>query len=162
RPALPYGCLPGPVIGPGQPYVPGQPVLPNVPSAPLAQPGPEAVPPGTDSFAQAPEAGTAGGGSFTPNMLGAPNAGPCILRRVSFPTTAFVGPGGRPQQLLATRSVLVPQSGRGPYKIAENESPRPQDRVFLSYNYFNDTSTAFSGLPHSDLHRETFGFEKTF
>src|SRR5262249_29857955 len=46
---------------------------------------------------------------------------------------------------------------RGAFKIADNESPRPQDRVFVNYNYFDrilGTSV--------DLNRETLGFEKTF
>ena len=42
----------------------------------------------------------------------------------------------------------------GAFKISENESPLPTDRVFFNYNYFsNDFST---------LQQETFGFEKTF
>jgi hypothetical protein len=45
---------------------------------------------------------------------------------------------------------------RGAYKISENESPVPQDRVFLGYNYYNNVRKV------SDVHRETPGFEKTF
>ena len=45
---------------------------------------------------------------------------------------------------------------RGAYKIAEGESPRPADRAYLSYNYFNNVERV------SDLHRETVGVEKTF
>src|SRR5690349_18027260 len=41
-------------------------------------------------------------------------------------------------------------------KIAENESPRPLDRVFVGYNYFD--SLKGLGTPSSDVHRETFGF----
>lgn len=43
----------------------------------------------------------------------------------------------------------------GALKIAENESPLPQDRVFLTYNYYSE-------VLDSDFHRETLGFEKTF
>jgi hypothetical protein len=57
--------------------------------------------------------------------------------------------------------VQFPQLSYASYKIAENESPRPTDRIFATYSYF-------SGLPTSpstrsfDVHRETVGFEKTF
>jgi hypothetical protein len=49
---------------------------------------------------------------------------------------------------------------RGGFKIADNESPRPTDRVFVTYNYYNSLTT-FGG-PTFDLHREMIGFEKTF
>lgn len=42
----------------------------------------------------------------------------------------------------------------GSFKIAENESARPLDRVFIGYTYFNNIG--------SDAHREVAGFEKTF
>jgi len=45
---------------------------------------------------------------------------------------------------------------RGAYKISENESPVPQDRAFIGYNYYNNVQKV------ADVHRETFGFEKTF
>jgi hypothetical protein len=60
----------------------------------------------------------------------------------------------------STTSARIVQVGRGAFKISENESPRPQDRVFINFNYFNNLST-FGG-PSPDLYRETFGFEKTF
>jgi hypothetical protein len=37
-----------------------------------------------------------------------------------------------------TRTVLVPVTTLGAFNIAENESPRPQDRVFAFYNFFGD------------------------
>lgn len=37
-----------------------------------------------------------------------------------------------------TRTVLVPIASLGTFNVAENESPRPQDRVFGYYNYFGD------------------------
>ncbi len=44
---------------------------------------------------------------------------------------------------------------RGAAKIAENESPRPQDRVYGAYNYYQDVQSIF------DVHREMVGIEKT-
>ena len=96
-----------------------------------------------------------------------------------------------------TRSVVSFAFAAGSMKIAENESPRPQDRVFFTYNFFsnlhapgnqpgggtttdqttaqtigrgrtstntNVVTTTFPTSPivTADLHREVFGFEKTF
>jgi hypothetical protein len=50
-------------------------------------------------------------------------------------------------------------------KVAEGNSPRPVDRVFLDFNYYNDlgkTSVANPLLREVDLYRYVFGFEKTF
>jgi hypothetical protein len=46
---------------------------------------------------------------------------------------------------------------RGAFKIAENESPRPQDRIFATYNYYDQVL----GGP-LQVHREMVGIEKTF
>ena len=50
---------------------------------------------------------------------------------------------------------------RGAFKIAENESPRPVDRVYFNYNLFNnvDQGPLFG---RQDVSRYTFGYEKTF
>ena len=37
-----------------------------------------------------------------------------------------------------TRVVFIPVSGMGAFNVGENESPRPQDRVFVFYNFFDD------------------------
>jgi hypothetical protein len=52
-------------------------------------------------------------------------------------------------------------------KIAEGESPRPVDRVFYQYNYYNNLNKARWTSPTEPIHnvelgRHTFGFEKTF
>jgi hypothetical protein len=93
-----------------------------------------------------------------------------------------------------TVTVLVPSLSAGAFKIADNESPRPVDRVFFTWNYFSNIrdpqsgpinpvntsltssaetirditvtslDTSIPGLPRAsaNLHREVFGFEKTF
>jgi hypothetical protein len=86
-------------------------------------------------------------------------------------------------------NVRVPIATRGAFKIAENESPAPEDRVFFTYNFYSDVTgpaalsqfpetrtiqtvingnpttitTRFAGFPSPrlDVHREAFGFEKT-
>jgi hypothetical protein len=94
-----------------------------------------------------------------------------------------------PVTTLETVRVLVASAGA--FKIAENESPIPVDRVFLTYNFYDNVtgpagpfsfprtttqtsidaagnpvvaSTLFPGVapPALDLHREVLGFEKTF
>jgi hypothetical protein len=47
----------------------------------------------------------------------------------------------------------------GSFKISDNESVAPVDRVFLTYNYYD--VDGFHGNS-SSLNREVFGFEKTF
>jgi hypothetical protein len=62
--------------------------------------------------------------------------------------------------VVTRRAVHVPIVSRGAFKISEDESPRPQDRVFIGYNYFADVSVP--GVNTFQVHRETFGFEKAF
>jgi hypothetical protein len=62
-------------------------------------------------------------------------------------------------------TAVVP-SVRG-FKIADYESPRPLDRVYVAFNYFDDVNRAVNLRAGIDLHdvrvyRETFGVEKTF
>ena len=51
-------------------------------------------------------------------------------------------------------------------KIAEGESPRPVDRVFYRFNYYDNINPSRFNQPTSDIHnvtlyRNSFGFEKT-
>ncbi len=53
------------------------------------------------------------------------------------------------------------------FKVAEGESPRPMDRVFFRYNYYNDISPSQWKDPTQPVHNVnldlyTFGMEKTF
>jgi hypothetical protein len=92
--------------------------------------------------------------------------------------TGAVIPAGTPLTATAasnlresTRTVLpavstgaLPLLARGAFKIADNESPRPQDRVFLTYNFYNNVDASLNppGFPQTNVHREGIGFEKTF
>jgi hypothetical protein len=168
---------------------------------PAPTPAPASQAPSTDSFAQAPAAGTPSGESFNTAMIGDLAAGSFILGTVPHTEFGFVtqrtfrGPNGQgflqttvrltngtttqntviPFQFTGspstrtqsftrqtTTQALIPQTGRGAFKIAENESPRPTDRVFLTYNYFNGVGSGIPNIPTFDTNRETFGFEKTF
>jgi hypothetical protein len=62
-------------------------------------------------------------------------------------------------------SALAP-SVRG-MKIAENQSPQPQDRIFYSFNYYSNLNASIDkrfDTPINNLqaYRSIFGFEKTF
>lgn len=57
---------------------------------------------------------------------------------------------------------LPPPWAKG-YKMADNQSPRPQDRVFAAFNFFDNlTQPAGSTLHSVKVYREFFGLEKTF
>ena len=69
-------------------------------------------------------------------------------------------PNGQPRA-----SVVAPPARS--YKMSDDQSPRPQDRAFLDFNYYDNVGAAISrrlGIPLHDVavYRETFGFEKTF
>jgi len=58
-------------------------------------------------------------------------------------------------------------SGSGGFKIADNNSPMPQDRVYLNFNFFNDflaatNSSQGTGVQNMNVYRESLGMEKTF
>jgi hypothetical protein len=77
-----------------------------------------------------------------------------------FPPPRFPAP---PSPRLA--SALSP-AVRG-FKIGENQSPQPQDRIFYSFNFFDNLNArlnkAFEApVDHIKAYREIFGFEKTF
>ncbi len=102
--------------------------------------------------------------------------------------TQTATPSPTTTNVTGSRVVLVPVANQGAFKAAENASPRPQDRVFAFYNFYGDirgpagaynapsttvttgtsglfntsTTTTIPGAPFVNLHRETFGFEKTF
>lgn len=69
-------------------------------------------------------------------------------------------PPGRP-----ITAALSP-SARG-FKISENQSPKPQDRVFATMGYFSDINGAVNRqlggyIQNMTVYRELFGIEKTF
>ncbi len=70
---------------------------------------------------------------------------------------AFVsGPSWGGQQI-----ILPVAGGDRRYKLSENTSPIPMDRVFFTYNVFDDAVVDSNGNP-IDLNRYLFGAEKTF
>src|SRR5439155_99725 len=151
-PPAPYAPVAPPQTAPGQPEQlrppaqPGQPTPEAAAESPSVQLGAEGMgarDTGTVAFAAPTMIGDLGAGTFARQVIVTPIG---------------VSTNGHPQFAVSNR--VVPLPGRGAFKIEENESPRPLDRVFVSYNYFN--SVGLPGTPSYDLHREVAGFEKAF
>jgi hypothetical protein len=139
---------------PAAPPTTTAPATPGAPAAPAAPPAAPTLAPVTDVFQQAPRTSTMAAPGFQPFMIGDQLGG---VVRTSTPTPSnplLARPGGVVG--------AIAQAGRGAFKITDNESPRPVDRVFFNYNYFNRVGTGVPDSPIFDIHRETFGFEKTF
>jgi len=149
-------CLPAPAP-PGCP-APATPATPSTSPTQPDQPTP-AQPQASDAFAQSPEAGSQVAGSFDPGVFG-DLIGSQGQRILAVPGSAAAA------GLLANGNrvaVAAPLPYRGTFKISENESPLPTDRVFFNYNYFDNVThgTPFA-VGSANLDRETVGFEKTF
>lgn len=117
---------------------------PSYPAAP-----PTALPSTPPSAPAAPEAPTVDLSAVAPQSLLAGSG----------ETTAFA-----PNMFGDSSSVSAFNSSA---KIAENESPRPLDRLFFSFNYYNNVDRSILSTTASSIHnvqsfRYTFGAEKTF
>jgi hypothetical protein len=98
----------------------------------------------SSAFSQAPPSGTSEAASFAPQMIGS-SQNQTIIRPVvvtTVLTTAAGTPLGTVTEQIRYRQPVI---SRGAFQIADNESPRPQDRLYLSYNYFN--SLRFETFP---------------
>lgn len=196
-----------------QKQAPTQP--PTTQPAPTDQaPAQAAQPPGTDVFTQAPSTGGEAMAGPNPQMIG--DRGPfCVMRTFNLPavqtTSVFqntlrqIGIDIFGKLIIQNVPVLISRttstvsspvmaclpvaSTAIGFKVADNQSPMPADRVFFTYNYFNNlhspnaalangqtisqqttvnglttvTSTVIPGtVPRLDLNGEVIGFEKTF
>jgi hypothetical protein len=167
--AGPFGVYPG---GTGTPPVGG---APGTPGAAGVGPGP-AAPPITSALAAegglAGLAGEVGAGALanlTPAMIG--DQSPyTLMKAIAVPPIPTPFPPPRPGVSPVTRTAksiagVVPAI-RG-FKIADNQSPRPTDRVFNSFNFFDNVNRALNerlGAPIQNMlvYRQVYGFEKTF
>jgi hypothetical protein len=106
-----------------------------------------------------------------------PRAGPVpqnIVAGTTFSVDVFVNgvrvPAGQPLPAALVSGLLanarIPAGGASVLpllKIVENESAAPQDRWYTTYNYYNDVDRRLNPAPaQENVHREIFGFEKTF
>jgi hypothetical protein len=192
-PAAPAPTTPPAPTPPTPPTAPSAAPAPG--AAPALPPGAQATPTPTPAAAAAtppaaPPAGPTAGAEFAavsaanlaaaagaqglgfsdaPVMIG--DEGPLAYRRF-FP--AQVPPPPTPPHP-PTPPVPNPFRGRTPpaapwirgFKIADNQSPRPQDRFFFSFNYFNNlngdiNSRIGADVSHLKVYRQLYGFEKTF
>lgn len=176
-PYTPPCNTPGTTVVPGVPLAPGTIGAPGAGVAPggtipgATPPGVGAIPPGVGAgagAAAAPSDGDSARGavgetgsdalaSAAPQMIGdLGGTGFAGYRPRSSSNILGTTPTSRGGQKYE-RALIAARSG---VKIAENESPRPLDRAFITYNYFNGINTFGGG--QADLHRGIIGFEKTF
>jgi len=135
---------------------------------------------GSDSpFAPAPAPAPAPAAGLGGSLAGAAGAltmigdGPSLSIRQQFPT--FPGAPGVPPPNPPNAPPSTPDPRRASslipsvraLKVAENQSPRPQDRVYFTYNYFDNLNESLnrrfeSPLKDINASRYIFGLEKTF
>ena len=208
----PRNCKNCPQIPYIEPITPGTNVTPGATVAPPAvNPDKKDAPPAKVEAPEAPKeepryepmvSAALGDTSFAmsaaPQMMG-DFAGSCLRRTVLVPTTVTQtivkgsGPFTTTTSVTTTQvpvtvcTPVVSRDGSG-FKIGDNESPIPMDRVFFSYNYFRNLQGMPGSAPGSttvvnaavaaietttvvapvdvrerlNLHREIFGIEKTF
>jgi hypothetical protein len=109
--------------------------------------------------------------SVSPPPVNVPLSAPLTITPAPFTVTPppVVVPGFTPVvvQEMQCAQVLAAASRASSFKISEDESPLPQDRLYFGFNYFNNVNAAVNermGGFVSDMtaYRDTFGFEKTF
>jgi hypothetical protein len=88
--------------------------------------------------------------------------------QVPITSIAFAPPQGQAAAAAAagSRTGIVAPAVRT-FKISDDESPQPRDRVFVDFNYYDNIGAAVNSrlgidLRNIDVYRETFGVEKTF
>ena len=162
----PAAAMPPSAIAPA-PNV--NPMTPDA-TAPMTSPAPSQAPdPSFQPIASAALGDNSVAVGFQPAMFG--DTGPIVT--VSPSTTpgnsgtsgtgtsgAGTNGAGTPTTTNGRTRIQIPLVSYAGYRIAENESPRPTDRVFATYNYYNGVPTT-PGFPGFDVHREIIGFEKT-
>jgi hypothetical protein len=119
-----------------QPYIPYP--CPT-PQAPSTQPQQPEVPP-------QPQAPAAQEPAFSPEAFGATGGGETFAAA----TPGVIGDGG----IRGTTQAAIRANS---FKISENESPRPTNRIYFDYNYFNNVQGT-----GNNVNRMMPGFEQTF
>lgn len=118
-----------------------------------------------NNFSQAPPAGGEAAASANPGMIGDSLAYITGGSRIVSSSGSVIS--GSPVSS-SSRVTVVRSLAGSSFKIADNESPIPQDRVFLNTDYFtrvlHEVRSAGGNGPQPSLRlaREVFGFEKTF
>jgi hypothetical protein len=168
----PGGKMPGaPSAAPGAGAQGAAPTPPGAPAPvapaetpPAAAPSPEAEALNAAATFSPAEGGAMGGAGGVFNMLG--DQAP-IFGRPTPPS-----PPHQPGRPTGVSGILATKGGtsvpwiRG-FKISDNQSPLPQDRVFANFNYFNNVNYAIDRKFNApvngiQIYRYLAGFEKTF
>ena len=106
-----------------------------------------------------------GGGNLT--MLGDQgpfsNVSAFQVRQPGLPPPGRPPVPGQPGQGLLRGAVLIPSIRN--FKVSDNQSPRPQDRIYFSFSFFDDVNSAINqrrsaSVSNMRVFRETFGFRK--
>ena len=177
------------VTAPGATF--GPPATPNATVGPPNSFQNPAVPGSASTFFNptAPTSGLGGAlsdtASFFPNVLGDQGTflgTDLIAIRQLLPSNGFPLPPGLPNPDRPPVPGRPGMGGNAPtanrlapavfprvrnFKVAENQSPRPVDRIYFNFNFFDGVNTAqFASLNvplnNMKLYREVIGFEKTF
>jgi hypothetical protein len=109
------------------------------------------------------EVGASAEAAFAPpNIIG-------DMSPLGFRSFQTIGPPGQsgPPGVPGSGGSAVPYPTVRAFKISENQSPRPQDRFYFDFNFYNNVNkaaNAFDGVPIKNMqaYRYLFGFEKTF
>jgi hypothetical protein len=155
------GTTPAPTPSPATP----EPTTPDTSTPPVTDTN--TMPPDTGAGTQGDTLG-AQGAFLSPAMIGDAPGAPTLSRLSIAPPPNHPFPPGRIPTVPSLRSkvsLFIP-TVQG-LKIAEYQSPRPQDRIYFMYNYFNNVNgpvNARLGSPVSNLNvnRYIWGVEKTF
>ncbi|MBL8865466.1 MAG: hypothetical protein JNK93_07880 [Planctomycetia bacterium] len=146
---------PQPMPRPGTPATPSGPTTPATPTPGTSRVLAGPTPPNFDLAST----GTRGRSIELPNMYGDFQEVASLARGTASNTGILLNESNR----VGAGRLPVPVI-RGAYKISENEAPRPVDRVYLTYHYFYDVNPGQRqrfDLPITNVHRQTFGIEKT-
>jgi hypothetical protein len=167
-PSIPSAAVPGPAGAPAASaaaptpgaYPTATPEAPSIPSAAVPIPS-ESTPSAADIFGEA-GAGTGAGFGGT---LAAGSTPFAMIGDIS-PISPLPGPPGPPTPPGARGASPIFSTARN-FKISENQSPRPQDRVFFEFNYYNNVNDTInvrdlSPVTQMKAYIYNFGFEKTF
>jgi len=159
QPAQP-NCPPG--IYPSPPADPTQKIDPKV------DPMPPPPPPMGDQLAGATEAGTQPGSSFNPSMFG-DLIGISGRRSVVVPGQFVnINPRRDATPIIVPATVVAQGLPIGPqyngFKVTDNESPRPNNRLYFTYNHFSEVNRSLipAEIPNISIDRQLLGFERTF
>lgn len=167
-PASPPGAATTPAAPPAAVPPPVPPVNPNAPAPDGSVFGPSA-----NAGGLAAQSNVAGVRSdYTPFMLGdQPPFGQTVTRHFSpqpppAPSPPHTGFPPSPGARRGVGTTMVAPWSRG-FKITDDQSPKPIDRIFITSDYFNNLYGHINehdgnGLRNVQAFQEILGFEKTF